>query len=97
MRNTRLVEPVLFVVLFGAGFGAITPARAALVADRYGSVSYARISSVLGLFVTGARALAPVGAGIMYDLLGTYLPIFWILTGVSVLAAGAILLVERDA
>jgi len=85
-----------FVVLFGAGFGAITPARAALVADRYGSVSYARISSVLGLFVTGARALAPVGAGIMYDLLGTYLPIFWILTGVSVLAVGAILLVERD-
>src|SRR5579859_114217 len=45
-----------FVVLFGAGFGAITPARAALVADHYGSSDYARISSVLGLFITGARA-----------------------------------------
>jgi MFS family permease len=60
-----------FVVLFGAGFGAITPARAALVADHYGSAHYAKISSVLGLFVTGARAIAPVGAGIMYDLLGS--------------------------
>lgn len=85
-----------FVVLFGAGFGAITPARAALVADHYGSTHYARINSVLGLFITGARAIAPVGAGIMYDLLGTYSPIFWILAGVSVLAAGAILLVKHD-
>ena len=82
-----------FVVLFGAGFGAITPARAALVADHYGSAYYARINSVLGLFVTGARGIAPVGAGIMYDLLGTYPPIFWVLAGLSVVAAGAILLI----
>jgi MFS family permease len=84
-----------FVVLFGAGFGAITPARAALVADHYGSTHYARINSVLGLFVTGARAVAPVGAGILYDLLGTYPPIFWVLAGLSALAAGAILLIDH--
>ncbi len=88
---------VCFVVLFGAGFGAVTPARAALVADYYGATHYARINSVLGLFVTGARALAPVGAGIMYDILGAYQPVFWILAGTSLLAAGAILLVEREA
>lgn len=82
-----------FVVLFGAGFGAITPARAALVADHYGSTHYAKINSVLGLFVTGARAIAPAGAGILHDALGSYPPIFWMLTGFSVLAAGAILLV----
>ena len=84
-----------FVVLFGAGFGAITPARAALVADHYGSTHYASINSVLGLFITGARAIAPVGVGIMYDLLGAYSPIFWALAAISVLAAGAILLVEH--
>jgi MFS family permease len=77
-----------FVVLFGAGFGALTPARAALVAEYYGSTHYARISSVLGLFVTGARAIAPVGAGILYDRLGTYSLIFWVLAGFSALAAG---------
>jgi MFS family permease len=82
-----------FVVLFGAGFGAITPARAALVADHYGSQHYAKINSVLGLFITGARAIAPVGAGIFYDLLGSYSLIFWALAGLSALAAGAILLV----
>ena len=84
-----------FVVLFGMGFGAITPARAALVADHYGSTYYARINSILGLFITGARAIAPVGAGILYDLLGAYPPVFWLLTGSSVLAAGAILPVKR--
>lgn len=85
-----------FIALFGVGFGAITPARAALIADHYGSEYYARINSVGGLFVMGARAVAPVGAGILYDLLGTYPPIFWALTGLSVLAVGAILLVRQQ-
>jgi MFS family permease len=84
-----------FVVLFGAGFGALTPARAALVAEYYGSTHYARINSVLGLFVTGARAAAPVGTGLLYDRLETYALIFWVLAGLSILAAGAILAVNR--
>jgi MFS family permease len=81
-----------FIALFGAGFGAITPARAALIADYYGSEHYASISSVSALFVTGARAIAPVGAGMIYDLLGTYPRVFWVLTGLSVVATGVILL-----
>jgi MFS family permease len=84
-----------FVVLFGASYGAITPARAALVADHYGSTHYARINSILGLFITGSRAIAPFGVGIMYDILSTYSPIFWILMIISMLATGAILLAER--
>jgi MFS family permease len=81
-----------FVVVYGIGFGAITPARAALVADSYGATYYARINSVLGIGITGARALAPVGVGVLYDRLGTYSPIFWGLAGLSVVAAGTILL-----
>ncbi|MBO0779488.1 MAG: MFS transporter [Ktedonobacteraceae bacterium] len=91
-----VVGVLCFVVLFGAGFGAIAPARAAVVADHYGSTHYARINSVLGLFITGARAIAPGGAGIMYDFLGTYPPIFWALAGSSILATGAILLVAQS-
>ncbi len=85
-----------FVIVFGAGFGALMPARAALIADYYGSTHYARINSVLGLFVTGARAIAPVGAGILYDHLETYTLIFWVLAGLSVLATGAILAIKFD-
>jgi hypothetical protein len=49
---------------------------------------------VQGIFVTVARAVAPVGVGIMFDLLGTYLPIFWVLVVLSVLAGGIILIVS---
>lgn len=55
-----------FVVLFGAGFGAITPARAALVAERYGPAHYGRIAGTLALILSFARAAAPVGASLVY-------------------------------
>jgi MFS family permease len=78
-------------VLFGAGFGAITPARVALIADIYGRANYGTIGGVLASFVLGARALAPVGAGAAHDLSGTYVPTFWILAGLSLLATLAVL------
>ena len=48
-----------FVILFGIGFGAMTPARAALVADLFGPTHYGEINGILALFVTASRALAP--------------------------------------
>jgi MFS family permease len=86
---------VAFVILFGIGFGAITPARAALVAEMYGPREYATISGVLALFVTGARALAPVSAGILYTAFGRYEPVFWIIVGVSILSIAATLMIDR--
>jgi MFS family permease len=85
---------VAFVILFGIGFGAITPARAALVAELYGRANYGTISGTLALFVTGARALAPVSAGLLYGMFGRYEPVFWIVIGVALLATGAITLVD---
>jgi len=85
---------VAFVILFGIGFGAITPARAALVAELYGRANYGTISGTLALFVTGARALAPVSAGLLYGVFGRYEPVFWIVVGVALLATGAITLID---
>jgi MFS family permease len=59
-----------FVVLFGAGFGAITPARASLVAEMFGAAHYGRISGVLAFVVSLARAAAPVGASLLYAAVG---------------------------
>jgi MFS family permease len=86
---------IAFVILFGIGFGAITPARAALIADMYGPAEYATISGVLALFVTGARALAPVSAGVLYTAFGHYEPVFWIITAVSILSIAATLMIDR--
>lgn len=85
---------VAFVILFGIGFGAITPARAALVAELYGRANYGTIGGTLAMFVTGARALAPVSAGLLYGLFGHYEPVFWIVAGVALLATGAIMFVD---
>ena len=60
----------LFVVLFGAGFGAITPARAALVAETFGASSYGEISGVLALVLSVARAGGPIGASLVYGASG---------------------------
>jgi MFS family permease len=84
-----------FVILFGMGFGAMTPARAALVADLYGAAHYGEINGVLSLFVTGSRAFAPVGAGALYDRLGSYEPMLWGLVVASAIATAAVLLVRR--
>jgi len=81
---------LLFVALFGAGFGAITPARAALVAELYGPAQYGRISGLLALGLTGARALAPVGAGLIAAA-GGYEPVLWLLAAGSAVAAAAVL------
>jgi MFS family permease len=57
----------VFVVLFGAGFGAITPARAALLAETFGAMSYGEISGLLALVLSVARAAAPVGASVLHE------------------------------
>jgi len=85
----------LFVALFGAGFGAITPARAALVAELYGPAHFGTISGTLALVITGARAIAPVGAGLLYTAIGRYEPVFAALAVASVAAGLAVLRVER--
>jgi LPS export ABC transporter protein LptC len=68
---TRSVFGVwFFVALFGAGFGAITPARAALVGDLVPASAYGRVSGTLAMIVSFARATAPVGASLLYAAAG---------------------------
>jgi MFS family permease len=90
----------LFVALFGAGFGAITPARAALVAELYGPAQYGRISGVLALALALARAAAPVGASLVYAAGGSgtagYDLVMAVLLVLSVGSAGAVLAIRRN-
>ncbi len=86
-----------FVVLFGAGFGAVTPARAALVAEFYGPRHYGSISGMMSLLLTGSRALAPVGVAVVYELAGGYAIVYWGLVAVSAVSAVSVLMAERTA
>lgn len=108
MQSLALVALVVFpgpvgvwmcVVLFGLSFGAITPARAALFADRYGVLVYGAISGVLALVLTLARALMPFVVEVIRPGLGGYAPIyFWVglLTAIGSLPIAIIPHLRRD-
>ncbi len=84
-----------FIALFGAAKGGLTLIRPAFVASLYGRARYASIAGALAAFVMGATALAPISAGVAYDLLHSYDPLFWAFVVLSAVPAGAVLLARR--
>jgi MFS family permease len=71
------VVPV--IVLLGAANGMSTLARANLVSDIFGRAHYGSISGALALGANGARALAPIGASVLYGAFGRYESVFGLL------------------
>lgn len=87
---------LVFLALFGLGFGVGTLARPALVAEVYGVRAFATVSALLGLAVTAAKVLGPAAAGIGRGLTGGYL-LPWTGVGLcSVLAAAALVAAQRS-
>jgi len=86
-----VVGALVYVALFGAGSGTLTIMRAALLAERYGPENYGSISGALSLALTGARTLAPIGAGGLAVLLGGYPGLLWTLAGLSTAGLVALL------
>ena len=71
-----------------------TLARANLVSDIFGRAHYGSISGALALGANGARALAPIGASLLYGAFGQYESLF----GVLAIALGivSVLVVATD-
>lgn len=80
---------LLFAALFGAGSGALTPTRAALMAEVYGSAHYGSISGVLAFLTTLIRAGAPVAASLLVARTQSYAPVLVALLAGTLLSAGA--------
>lgn len=58
------------VLAFGLGFGVATIARPALLAERYGTTAYATLSAAWGVPLTVVKALAPLGAVVLWHAAG---------------------------
>lgn len=86
----------IFIVLFGAGSGAVTPARAALVADVFGAAHYGSIAGGIAAGIALARAAAPAGASIVQRF-GGYGLVFALLAAVTAGAGATVLAVNRRA
>lgn len=82
--------PFVFVALFGAGRGIDTLLRNTVVARLYGARRFASIQGVLGLVITIALAVGPVGLGFAYDRFGRYDPGLWFVAFTSLVAVVAV-------
>lgn len=86
---------IVYVILYGMGHGALTPLRASLVADTFGTAAYGSVNGALSLVATLARAAAPVAVGAFVTLTGTYVPALIVLAVCAFIAAGAVLFLRE--
>jgi MFS family permease len=83
----------LFVLFYGASNGAITLARAALLADIFGSANYGQLNGVISFAVAMTGAVAPLLAGTLHERTGDYtltLGLLVILTSLSALSVAQV-------
>lgn len=97
LMGTSLATVGIFVVVFGAAYGAQTLARASIIAELFGSSHYGRISSVMAVFLTLAGTAAPVGAGLIYDRFGSYQPVLLIVIVLALAASSLIAFSKPEA
>lgn len=94
--GASLPAAIVFVVVFGASYGAQTLARASIIAELFGSSHYGRISSVMSIFLTVASTAAPVSAAALYDRFGSYQPVLLLTLALAFGAAGVIAWAKPD-
>jgi MFS family permease len=81
---------VVFVVLFGLGFGVGTIARPALLADAYGTTQFGTLSALAMVAFTTAKTAGPFAAGLLLTATGSWTPVLLGLLVATVLAAAAV-------
>jgi MFS family permease len=86
---------VLFVVLFGAGFGVLSIARPDLLARYAPRHLYARLSGVQALLVIAGEAAGPTAAAALHAATGSYAPVFLAVAACSFAAALLLLAADR--
>jgi MFS family permease len=93
----RPVGLVVFVLTYGAGYGVITIARAALLSDYVPVTVFARVSGVQALVTDVGRVIAPVAAGALITWTGGYTAMLVAIIGCAALAAVSLLMADANA
>ncbi|MFH1639487.1 MAG: MFS transporter [Chloroflexota bacterium] len=86
-----------FLLMYGPGFGAPIPLVQAIQADCFGTKNFASIRGMMALGHTVFGVTAPLFAGWIYDVQGSYRLAFMIFAVISSLAIPAIMMVKVPA
>ena len=88
---------LLFVLLYGMGNGMLTIVKGTAIAQYVNRDHVATLNGALGLPLALSRAGAPLLVGLLWSPALGYTQALWLLLGMSVLGAGALMLAQRHA
>jgi MFS family permease len=88
-------QAALFLVVFALGWGGAIPVLPALVADYFGLRAFGGIQGLLWAISTLGAFTGPVFAGVVYDMMDSYRPAFFLMTFTTMAAVPAILMMGR--
>jgi MFS family permease len=77
---------MLFVILYGIGYGGTIPVSTSLRASYFGRKAYATITGYITFFTALSNIAYPIFAGWSYDVTGSYVGAFTIIAGAQALA-----------
>ena len=81
--TTRISQAIVFLVLFGSGFGGVLTLRLAMQGEYFGRRAFGSIQGVMqGIHLIGTM-LSPVFAGWVYDSRGSY-ELAWISLSIAI-------------
>lgn len=83
-----------FAAIYGLAHGGFFTAISPLVAEVFGTAAHGAIFGIVLFSGTTGGALGPIIAGFMFDMLGSYKEIFWIIEVLSCIGLGLILLLR---
>ena len=78
-----------FALLYGGANGMMTILRGTIVQDLMWTQGYGRISGMLSMPSNIAKGIAPISAAAIWSVERRYLPVEWVVLGVSLLSAAA--------
>lgn len=84
----------LFAAVYGIAHGGFFTAISPLVAEIFGTDAHGAIFGIVVFSGTTGGAIGPVVAGFMFDKLGSYNEVFWIIEILSCIGLGLILLLR---
>ncbi len=84
----------LYAILLGGSFGVCFSAMMVLPANYYGVNGYPAVISLMMMVGTSVGSLGQVAAGIVFDRVHSYTPVFYCVAALSVLSAIVLLLMR---
>lgn len=81
----------LFAAIYGIAHGGFFTAISPLVAEVFGTEAHGAVFGIVLFSGTTGGAVGPIIAGFMFDMLGSYTEVFWLIEIVSCIGLGFIL------